>query len=179
MRVLTPQLCLSKLALFVPQKCCQQSICSEQCPGLLQGVCFFQEPQHHAGHASPEQRPHGQLHLDLSPPLYAGTLSESNHCVSKDVGFVTVPFTLGGVGRDRSVSALEQLLTVKPPLGAADHAQGLQSQGLAQQPGHFGQHQGPTLHGKGHLLSSMKSFQVRGFIFKFCDSLSHQDSTRV
>ncbi|XP_036278032.2 receptor-transporting protein 5 [Pipistrellus kuhlii] len=191
--LLNVRLFLNKLVLFVLQQCYQESISSDQCPEVCfgdhceacdLGVCFFQKPPDPAW--EPATRSPSAVQAmpalggavasrawDFIPPSAPEPLSESSGFFSEDADIVTVPFTLVGAGKDQG--------TAGPGEGPPGEAgpQGLMiigGGGPADQPASLGavptsvsilvNIKTPILHGKGHLLKNIKSFQVKGFIFK-------------
>lgn len=185
--LLNVRLFLNKLVLFILQQCYQESISSDECPEVCfgdhceacdMGVCFFQKPPDPAW--GPEARSPSTVQampaLDSGPvadgawgftlPSASDPLSEGSHFFSEDTDIVTVPFTLVSVGTDKgSVDPGED-----PP--SEDGLQGVMiiNSSSTDQPASLMSIlvniKAPILHGIGYLLKSIKSFQVKGFIFK-------------
>ncbi|XP_070279497.1 receptor-transporting protein 5 [Myotis yumanensis] len=200
--LLNVRLFLNKLVLFVLQQCYQESISSDECPEVCfgdhceacdLGVCFFQKPPDPAW--GPETRSPSTVQampaLGSGPvancawgfvlPSVSDPLSESSHFFSEDMDIITVPFTLVSVGRDKgsvgpgegtpSEAGLQGLMIIDR--GSADQPASLRA--LPTSMSILVNIKAPILHGRDHLLRSIKSFQVKGFIFKGFGSLLGQD----
>ncbi|KAK1336829.1 LOW QUALITY PROTEIN: hypothetical protein QTO34_002864 [Cnephaeus nilssonii] len=195
--LLNVRLFLNKLVLSATK----ESISSDQCPEVCfgdhceacdLGVCFFQKPPDPAW--GPETRspstvqampalgsgPVANCAWGFIPPSASDPLSESSHFFSEDMDIITVPFTLVRVGTDQgSVGPGEG-----PPSEAGPQGLMIIDSGCTDQPASLRalptsmsilvNIKAPILHGKGHLLRSIKSFQVKGFIFKGFGSLLGQ-----
>nr|XP_019575010.1 PREDICTED: receptor-transporting protein 5 [Rhinolophus sinicus] len=200
--LLNVRLFLHKLVLFVLHNCYREGLSSDQCPEICfgdqceaceLGVCFFQKPPDPAW--GPEVRSCGPSQDSLCgsgpvvhrargrtpscstvppamPDVIRSPLSESNQFFSEDIDIVTVPFSLVRTRSDRGL--LGPGRGARGPLIIDRGSIYLPASVTATSTGRgvLVNIKAPILHGKGRLLSSIKPFQVTGFIYKGHGSVS-------
>ncbi|KAM8788984.1 LOW QUALITY PROTEIN: receptor-transporting protein 5 [Rhynchonycteris naso] len=198
--LLNMQLFLDKLVLFTLQKWLQESFSSDQCPRVCfrghykacnLGVCFFQKPPDPTwGLGQSPSTTQAMPTLGSGPvvnhawdsawPSVSEALFKRKHFFHEDPDIITVLFTLVHGGKDKGCVCLRVPPSEADPRGLLIIDRGCTHQppSLRASPASMGalvNIKAPILHDKGHQLSSIKSFQVKGFIFKGCGSIFSQD----